>query len=550
MESIRHWLRWRPVNTLLALGAIIALGAWLRLYGTTANGFRMCDEGYYFVPARLMAIVNHAEPVLYFYHGTIVWVYWGCRLFGFSPESALLWAALNGIACLPLIWLFSRLLFSSRIALLAALAAATNYFLVYYSRINLSNIYGLVFTLAAMCLLARLVPMLDPGRPDAWSTSDRHLRIALTAAIGVIGGLLFHIRIDACIFLCGMVGAIIPAMALRTSRHQWLGIVVALLPSFLILILSAILAYALFAAAYFPWFDWPTTREWYLRQLPFLTGTARPWRLYFLEHLWHLTSIPFWTVAAIGVIAECTRFRRLPFPRFWLLICVLGTLVGFLLLGIPFPRGHLFAVLLLAFYWAAGLVFLAGAGPRPLMAAMAASLAVLTVGAELWMIQPMFRKRAGYDQVAQIIQQQPADILSNPNWPVLKAYLPYQAHAMLNQELPPPGGEAELRQLLQLAPTRGCRYLVLDYYTAPFVNPEPWERLAAACPPAAIFANDYGEDYHNLMDALGWIPPRNLFSNKIMLFDLMALPNPLPSFPLLPSVEKLEQKLTKSTKNL
>jgi hypothetical protein len=57
-----------------------------------------------------------------------------------------------------------------------------------------------------------------------------------------------------------------------------------------------------------------------------------------------------------------------------------------------------------------------------------------------------------------------------------------------------------------------------------------------------VFFNDYGDDYHNCMDAFGRWPKHNLFSDKLILYDLENIRHPIPEFPPYTTEENIENR--------
>jgi hypothetical protein len=538
----KHRIYW--CQALLALVAIIAAGGYLRFSGLTNNGFRMCDEGYYFNPARMMKSGQEATPILYYYHGTVAWVRMGCRFLGTTPNAALIWAAINGLACIPLVFAFAQGLLSLRTSILTALAVSCNYYLVYYSRINLSNIYGVLFTLAALYPMSRYVHLLGKAiSDDAGIQPPTSRRIHLHAAVaGLLTGLLFHVRVDSFVFLCGMSGLTLIAVAIKTNWQHWPKRLRAIGVDALIFILAAGISCAAFVVAYFPWFDWNQTCEWYLKNVPFLTGTARDWGPYLYIHLWRLSSIPFWGIALIGAGAELVRIRTLPFPRLWLLLCLVGSVLGFTVIGLPFPRGHIFFVLLMTIYWAVGIRFAATILTGKARWGLPGILVMLTLFGEMQLMRPMLRKQARYDKISEVMTRSPGNLIHNPNWPIVQSYCPNQMQTVLHLILPGNYDEDDLKLLLLQAPAAGYYYLLLDYYTTLFMDTRMLARMALTIPPVAVFFNDYGDDWHNFMDAFGREPGHSMFSDKLVLYDMRQIRHPIQSFPPYTTEEDMEKR--------
>lgn len=522
MNQFKQNRRKRLITIISLMAAALAIGAFLRFYGLTNAGFRNCDEGYYFYPGKFMEIYRNPEPFLYYYHGTIAWVKLGCSMLGFTPEAALIWAALNGLAAVLALFVFVKRLAGTKTALLAAVAVTFNYYAVYYSRCNLSNIYGAFFVLVALCPLAQFAVAITQTltRGELPKYNNRHMcfNIILT---GLVAGLLFHVRVSSFLFLTGMGCALFITALCRAGKEKCPGLALIMASYGVLFIISTVFSYAAFIIAIEPWVDWPQTIVWYKRQLPFLTGgTSKGWAPYLTEHLWRLCGAPFLAIAAIGVISETRCIKAIPMPRLWLLICLWGSIIGLLTLGIPFPRAHLMPVILLCIYWALGVKMLAGKVKKYKSVFLSIIIAATFAG-EAWLAWPMMNKRTGYAQTAALISAKPANCLYNRNWPILLSYNEELQFVPLDVMLDNQKGQASLEDVLANPKATGnCRYLIIDYYTSAFMSPSQLKRLSAATSPKAVFQNDFGNDYHNLMDMFGKIPNPTVFDRTIIVYDL------------------------------
>jgi hypothetical protein len=225
----------------------------------------------------------------------------------------------------------------------------------------------------------------------------------------------------------------------------------------------------------------------------------------------------------------------------WLLVCASGALAGFLYIGLPFPRGHVFLVLLMTLYWALGTLTLVRFFASKWRLAILAVLVFATFVGEFRIVSPMFTKRAKYNILPQVFT--PASTVHNVNWPVMKSYFIEYIHTALELNIQNPLDRDELLEgILEKAPKCGYRYLILDYYTASSIKSELLERMALAIPPHAVLFNDYGEDYHTFMDARGYPPSHSMFSDKIVVWDLARIRQPVPEFPPYTTPEDMESR--------
>jgi uncharacterized membrane protein len=154
------------------LAGIILVGALLRFATLSVQSF-------WFDEATTWQIVSHglghvfaqvprteSTPPLYY---VLLWLW--SRAFGLSEAGLRSFSALCGTATIAVVWATGRRLASQRVGLIAALLAATNPFLVWYSQE--ARAYSLLLAMSAVSLLA-LVHVLaspSPRRLLAWGVS-------------------------------------------------------------------------------------------------------------------------------------------------------------------------------------------------------------------------------------------------------------------------------------------------------------------------------------------------------------------------------------------
>jgi mannosyltransferase len=156
-----------PAATLLA--GIIVVGAAIRLS-------TLGEQSFWYDEATTQAIVAHglghvlsavpkteSTPPLYY---VLLWLW--AQVFGHGEVGLRSFSALCGTLTIPVVWAIGRNLMSERAGLVAALLAAVNPFLFWYSQEARS--YSLLLLLSALSLLALVRALQTPtrGRVLAW----------------------------------------------------------------------------------------------------------------------------------------------------------------------------------------------------------------------------------------------------------------------------------------------------------------------------------------------------------------------------------------------
>jgi 4-amino-4-deoxy-L-arabinose transferase-like glycosyltransferase len=148
VEAVRH--------PSVILGALIVVGAYLRLTNLDALGFRW-DEDLSALAVR--AILEHGIPLLpsgMIYPRGGVFLYMmvaSAELFGFGELALRLPAALFGIALIPLAYVFGKSLFDVRVGLIAAALITVSYWDIEFSRYaRMYSPFGFCYVLTIYCL--------------------------------------------------------------------------------------------------------------------------------------------------------------------------------------------------------------------------------------------------------------------------------------------------------------------------------------------------------------------------------------------------------------
>ena len=522
----------------IALSGIVTLAAFLRLYHLMGSGFKLTDEGYHFYPSIDLynAFERGTTQFLTWYHGLEFWIAFGCSFFGFTYDGALLWAAVCGIISVPLLYIFSSCVFSRKTALFCALALAFNYYLVFYARTALATGYAVFFFCWFLIVLnnaARLTKILPEAKDKPVSRTRRILAILAT---GVFLGMLTHIRIELGFIGLGMVGALGLTVLIENSAAGFergrKAVWKAWKPLFIIVII-AVCVYLLFFLILdsVNWIDWKNSLVFYKGHLGFAAGSDHPWGPYFLTDIWYLSGIPFLFISLWGLVSETVSFKRLSLERKWFVIAFWGMSVFLFKTGLAYPRTYVYTVLFLCVYWGVGIrrisVSLRSIRLSRVFRTYATLLLIaLSFAGEFRLINPLFHKKSRYDEAEKFIAARgTGNIHCTHSWPIFellpfkyKRYIIYDTYNRIANY------KAFCRVLKNAYEKGNVKYMLLDNNLTYWGNDITMiQQFAATILPTAVFRNDYGDDWHTCMDAFGRPPVRNMFTNRIMVYDMKYL---------------------------
>jgi hypothetical protein len=261
------------------------------------------------------------------------------------------------------------------------------------------------------------------------------------------------------------------------------------------------------------------------------SGNKNPWKLYIMEFLWRFCGLPFLAIALLGIVWEVKEFRKLNLLRLWLLVSFLGITAFYIVMGLPWPRAYLYYVFLLVFYWSFALQRFSGMrffSERKNLKFLAMGLLIaITAIAELRISWTIFTKTSNYRPATKFVFKDGCVNFScAQSWPIFKsANILSRVHYISEINYSTYGRmlfamNVNLRDL-------GIKYLILDHYTSHLdINKDILKELVRINKPAALFKNDFGNNYHVCMDAFGLPPVNDEFSDKIMIFDIEELRMP------------------------
>jgi 4-amino-4-deoxy-L-arabinose transferase-like glycosyltransferase len=138
---------------LLAVAALVGLGAALRFYGLAHQGFWFDEANtaqlVRFSPGQMLGLLPQSEstPPLYY---CVAWVW--ARIFGFHEAGLRSLSALCGVLTIPVAYLVGARLISRRAGVIAAALTACSPLLIWYSQEARS--YAMLVLLTALSLLA------------------------------------------------------------------------------------------------------------------------------------------------------------------------------------------------------------------------------------------------------------------------------------------------------------------------------------------------------------------------------------------------------------
>lgn len=531
-------LRFRAVLSTVAV-SVILLTFILRYYNLEAMWFRFADEGYHLLHAAVLDAGKTAHT-LYFKHGLIVFLMYGLKVFGFTVPGALNFSVFCGILTIVTFFYVCRRFLAVTNSLVLAAVFSSNYYIFYYQRSNMSDGYALMFFMFNLFCL--ITSMQNFDILNGKTKSKGYGKVPGTAwsflvMSGILTGFSFTVRIQTCLTAAGVFGALGIAVLLEVfeGKRKWRDFRRLLSYAF-IWIISAAVTYALFMYSIRNDIRWASTFEWYRKNLVITEAPVNGWKLYIFSHLFHLCSVPFLVIATMGIFSFLLKIKRLNTVRRWMLICFIGLSAGYLKMAMPWPRAYLYLIVLLVFFWGAGLSLVCRIQQtgRIFRRAAVVILLIVTAAGELLLILPFISKTSGYRQAAIFMGRHgPGNYYATHAWPIFsvghkgRGFLFYPTYNKHN------GSYRDLAITLKAhCDEQHIRYLILDNNVSNyFINPELLEQFVVTYLPDAVFKNDFGEDYHTCMDAFGTIPNNDLFTDKIMIYDLSEMEK-LPRTPI------------------
>ena len=331
----------------------------------------------------------------------------------------------------------------------------------------------------------------------------------------------------------GMVGALGLTIAIDEGfaniANRWKDIVRAWIPLIMILF-YAICAYLLFFAFLFhmDWIDWKNSKIFYEGHLVLTTKSDDVWGPFLLTNIWHLAGLPFIAVSIYGLISETFLFKQLDLRRKWILVAFWGLAVFLFKTGISFPRAYVYTVLFMCAYWGLGVRRIAASLPRNkrfkvLRVCVVLFIVVTSFACEMRLITPLFHKKSRYDEAERFIAERgPGEIHGTHSWPIFellpfkyKRYIVYDTYRLY------PDYQGFCLALKVAVEEQNVNYMVLDNNLSYFGGDiKMIQQFAATVLPDAVFQNDYGDDWHTCMDAFGKPSIRNMFTNRVMVYDM------------------------------
>ncbi len=516
-----------------SVAAILLWAAALRFHGIGRQGFRLCDEGYYLLHPMNLVYSPTAEAFLYYKHGLCLMVSWFVRGFGPAPSSVLACAAACGMITVVVTFVAVRHMFDTKTALAATAVLASLKYVLFYHRSNLSDGYALMIFAIVLTMLAALITTVE--RYDRSSSGWKRRAGPLAVGAGLLIGFSFTVRIQTCLSLLGMVGVMVlllPWLRPKADRGRvvWRYIGVGSCVA-----AASVIGYAAVMLYLGDRVDWPRTLEWYEKNLAIARVESQVWRPYLIGHLRDHTIGLFPLVAMAGVGLEMVRCRRRSSPlRLWFLVCTLGLAAAHVAAAMPWPRGQLNLVYLLAIYWGVGLSGLLSwnvARPAVRRAGVAAIL-ITTVVSESLQGYLMFALPHGYDTVnAYLVQRDPGSRGKRPfvathSWPVIGCSYgssPFIVYDLVDE----PDYGAFCRGLQDIHERYGARFVILDlnvtYFAGRPMN-QMLQEFVLSNLPDLVVANDMANEAQCVADAVAGQPPReDMFSRRIVVYDLDRL---------------------------
>ncbi len=556
----------RRNNRIVMLFGILLLAVIFRFYQVD-HGFIFTDEGNFLNPAKQLyeTIFSHADNrgFLAWYHALMFWVALGGSLLGFTAKGILMWAAFSGLLSVLCFYAVTSILFPNKLATIATFMFAINYYTIFYQRTNLAIGYAIFFLLIALWIFLLTMSgfkFLHSSLSESLSRKVVKFRYFNMLLTGISLGMIFHIRIDTGFIFFGMLGAYSLAVIISrrkkflVNRKKFLVNRKIFLKFILIIaciIITGALVYGLFflLLSTLHWLDWAQTAEFYKIHLGmFYKKEATIWRPYFFIYIFKFTGLPFLCFACIGILSELYNIKKLNTNRLWLLIATVGMTAGLIIAGFKYPRAYVYIILFLAIYYGIGLnklaelLFAENYHKKRLFMMFVLSLTLL---AEALLIYPLFYKRSNYDKAVEYIANQGAGNLHGTHsWPIFEL-LPFKHRSfMVPDTCRVQKNYRDFAFVLKYSyDKKNVRYMILDNnITAYQKDSKMLQQFVVTYLPDVVFYNDYGDDFHVCSEAFGYQPARNLFSDKIMIYDIKNMQK-IPNLPIKYYDDKTMEKI-------
>ena len=342
-------------------------------------------------------------------------------------------------------------------------------------------------------------------------------------------GFTFTVRIQTCVTLLGVVGAL--GLALLLSSESWNDRFAAIKKYAwfsIIILFFAVLSYAIFMFSIRNLVKWHETMVFYGKNYDITRKLWNGWKPYLLINIWHLTGFPFILFAFLGFAFDCVKWHKLNLPRRWLLICTVGLLASYLKMALPWPRAYLYMIFIMTIYWVLSFEhifsfwFTSGQLVRMRVPLVLCSLLIMAF-CEMILILPFIHKKSRYNDVVAFIENRGAGNLhtthARPIFSMLSfthsTYIVYDTYRV-NKTY-----RDFCEALMAGYVEKNVRYMILDNNVSYFGGDDRMlQQFVVTVLPDAVFKNDFGEDFHTCMDAFAAPPKHDIFTDKIMVCDM------------------------------
>ena len=515
----------------LVLGGFILFAAYLRFYHLDDMGFRFCDEG-----ARLMhpktLNVTMTTPSLYFKHGLMIWIFIGLKIFGFNCLGALTWSIVCGLFSVIFVFALWGRYASLHTALFASIIYGSNYYIFFYQRSNMSDGYALNFFI----LILFLITVLFQGMQIIPVNRNKHKLISSPSLIfltflvtGMLIGLVYTVRIQSCVTVLGVLGALGLALFLQPTRDRWKWKNVRRYSVFIVILLGiAFFSYCLFMYFIQDMVKWKETLVFYEKNYDITRKLWNVWKPYVIINIWKLSSFSFLSFALLGVCCDTINCLNLNLVRRWLLICFWGLFFASLKMALPWPRAYLYLIFILTIYWVLAFEYILSLKifnniKPPLRYSFLTLCLLLTVISELTLIVPFINKKSRYNEaVAYIESKGPGNLHTTHARPIFSMLsFPHSTYIVYDTSRVHTIYQDFCVALKAGYEEKGVRYMVFDHNISYFGgDTRMLQQFVVTVLPDVVLKNDFGEDYHTCMDAFASPPKHDVFTDKIMIYDM------------------------------
>lgn len=492
---------------------ILIFAACPRFYQLAEMGYRFCDEGYH-LNHSILYLIDHDEPFLYFKHGLHWFNTFGLTVFGLEQAGSLYWSAMVGLATIVFLYVTLGWLVNRRVALLGSAAMAVSHYVLFYHRSNMSDGHALMFFCLVTMLLVLAARHFGLGPVQETPNDDRPA--AKSWAILVAGGLMlgfsFAVRIQTCIILVGSICAWGLALVLMRRPRPWK----QMTSGAAVLAALAVSGYGGFMFYLRHNVLWGSTVIWYDKNFAVAQGELKAWSLYLVDHLTAYCSGAFLLFGIGGLIGATLFCRRAGFAMIWLVLCWWGLFAAFTVMGLPFPRAHLYLVLYLCIFWAIAIDWIGrrvgkATGRKWLGVTVAIAIAVVSAALELQKSRTLLNSKGGYrEAVAYVTATTPGKtMIATHAWPIFRASHRHQTTVLYDYVNDMPDSlevqstwfPEKLRRSFEEIETS---HMILDSYVPYGCSATAHlflQRFCATYPPDLIIRNDFGLDAQTSWDA-------------------------------------------------